>query len=150
MIDSTHKTAQQKATQVVVGVADTLTARAALRMAAKLADLYSLPLHLVRVVREHNDEHHDRVILDDAARLARYVAPKVEVLAEFATGDIYAVLLDRARSAHTLVLGAAEKDGVPGAIGRWYLDHAACPVLVVDAEGRAVAGTLHASPFAAV
>jgi hypothetical protein len=150
MINPTLATTRPAATQVLVGVTDSRSGRAALRMAAELARTCALPLHLLRVGSNVAAEAHDRVLLDDAAALARYVTPSVPVVGEFALGDIYDILLDRTRQAHTLVLGAAEGDGVPGLIGRWCLEQARCPVLVVDAEGRAVAGTLHASPFAAV
>jgi K+-sensing histidine kinase KdpD len=137
-------------TEVLVGVADSRSGQAALRMGAQLARTLALPLHLVRVGSNAALEAHERVVLDAAVALARYVAPSISVLAEFAVGDVREVLLNNTHQAHTLVLGAAENDGVPGLIGRWYLEHAFCPVLVVDANGRAVAGTLHASPFAAV
>ena len=136
--------------RVVVGVADSAEGRAALRFAAELAESFSLPLHLVRVWRDVDwflsapagapvvpggDRAGDQRLLDHAAARARQLAPGIPVTAEIVAGSIYAVLLERSPGAYVLVLGAAAGDD-PGDIGGWYLEHAHCPVIVVDAAGR--------------
>ena len=156
---------EHRAGRVVAGVADTPEGRAAVHTAAEIAETFSRPLHLVRVWRDvdwflsaprtampalRRDKLHDGELLDEALRTARQVAPSVPVTAEMTPGSIYAVLLEQSRDAHTLVLGSERDDSV-GTIARWYLDHARCPVLVVDAAGEAVAGTVrpHADPAGA-
>ncbi len=145
------------APRVIVGVADTPEGRAAVQVGADIAETFSLPLHLVRVWRDvdwflsapisamtvlQRSNQYSCDLLDAATRAAREFAPSVPVTAEVERGSIYAVLLDLSVGAHTLVLGS-EHDEHPGPIAQWYLEHACCPVLIVDAAGEAVAGTLH-------
>lgn len=136
---------------VVVGVPDE-NAESILPVAIGRAREHDAAIDLVRVWRTvdwvlsapatamrglAHDEEHDHKLLTDAASLIHELAPEVAVVSDFAPGDLYIELLDRTRGASVLVLG----DDCVGedSIAQWYLDHAFCPVLVVNSGGHVIA-----------
>lgn len=136
---------------VVVGVPDS-GAGALIPLAVSRARQHDAAIDLVRVWRTVDwllsapaadgptlavDEKHDQALLDRAAQRVHKVAPDVAVLVDFAPGDLYTQLLDRTRGASVLILG--DDLGQDASIAAWYLEHAFCPVLVVDARGHIVA-----------
>jgi len=136
---------------VVVGVPDT-GAESLLPVAVGRAREHDVAIDLVRVWRTVDwlysasaagakalvhDEEHDRRLLDTAAGQLRELAPDVALLVDFAPGDLYTELLDRTRGASALVIG---DDLVEEAsVTEWYLEHAYCPVVVVNHGGHVIA-----------
>src|SRR5690242_1765429 len=136
---------------VVVGVPDA-GAEALLPVAVGRAREHDVAIDLVRVWRTVDwlysasateakalvhDQEHDRHLLDTAADQIRDLAPDVALLVDFAPGDLYTELLDRTRGASALVIG---DDLVEEAsIAEWYLEHAYCPVVVVNHGGHVIA-----------
>jgi nucleotide-binding universal stress UspA family protein len=149
--DATPKSAAAK--QVVLGVSDSPSGRAALAVAARLAQARGARLHLVRVWREagwlpsmtasyaagvEHREQADNDLLDRAARTVGSIAPEVSVTAEFVAGDLYSTLLSRCSGAELLVLGSADSASADHLISEWFVPRSSCPVVVVDADGRVV------------
>lgn len=83
------------------------------------------------------DEKHDQALLDHTVRWVHKLAPDVPVLIDFAPGDLYTQLLDCTRGASVLVIGDDLQQDA--SIAAWYLEHAFCPVVVVDRHGNVVA-----------
>jgi hypothetical protein len=83
------------------------------------------------------DEERDESLLERAVGKVRELAPDVQVLVDFAPGDLYTQLLERTRGASVLVVG--DDLGQDASIAAWYLEHAFCPVAVVDDRGNVVA-----------
>lgn len=142
--------------KIVVGVSDDREGRAAVHVAAELAQMHLLPLHLVRVWREVDwfysapasafpglvaGKRRDQVMLSEAADQVRRIAPSVPVTAELAAGDLFDILLERSHGAHALVLGGP-REMQPKSVVEWMSEHVKCPLLIIDAGGRIVAGTL--------
>jgi nucleotide-binding universal stress UspA family protein len=137
---------------VLVGIDDTPDGAAALRAGAALADSLARPLRLVRVRREvdwslpsstgesADDEIRDRELLTRGAETARSLVPGIELSVDFAPGSVYSVLLECARDAAVLVLGAGRYDH-PASLSRWFAERAACPVLVLDSCDQVVLAT---------
>jgi nucleotide-binding universal stress UspA family protein len=141
---------------VVVGVGTSPSARAALAVAAQLAEQHAWPLHLVRVWRDVDwflsapagqlpllsaeEKDDERLLVDEYVR-ARELAADVPVTCEFVPGSVYAILLERSQGARLLVLGCSGTRPGPGEIGSWYLEHARCPVRIVAADGSTAATT---------
>lgn len=136
---------------VVVGVPDT-GAESLIPVAVSRAREHDVAIDLVRVWRSVDwllsaapsaagalarDEDHDRALLEQAERSVRESAPDVAVVVDFAPGDLYNELLDRTRGASVLVIG--DDLGQDASIAAWYLEHAFCPVTVVDARGNITA-----------
>ena len=137
---------------IVVGVDDSPQARAAVHWAAEQARLTGCALHGVHVLDwPRGDDLFGYVVvadqvlpssadLDDCHR-----RPSEEVFAEvhpdpgwrltFAQGHPGQVLVDVARDARMLVLGACEHTGVMrllnGSTGHYCLNHTVCPVVAV-------------------
>jgi hypothetical protein len=147
---------------IVVGVSDTPSGWAAIRAAAALARQDRAPVELVRVWRDVDwflsagaaqrqnlvlDKHREQRIFATACAYARALAPEVEVCGEFVPGSIYGVLLERTDSARRLVLGTSNAEGGPGDVGAWYLEHARCPVSVIEPDDT-VAATSEGRPIA--
>ena len=145
--------------KIVVGVSDDREGRAALHVAAELAQTHLVPLHLVRVWREVDwfysapacafpalvaDKRRDQVLLSEAADQSRRIALGVAVTAEFAAGNLFDILLERSRGAYALVLGGPRQLQSNSVVG-WMSEHVQCPLLIVDAGGRTVAGSLDAA-----
>lgn len=135
---------------VVVGVPDE-GCDALLPVAVARAREQGVPIDLVRVWRDVDwllsapataakelaaREDDDRLLLTRAAEQLLHRAPDVAVIADFVPGDLYTKLLDRTRGASVLVIGDDRQ--LDGSITAWYLEHAYCPVLVVDRKGRVV------------
>lgn len=144
-------TSTQNGGPVVVGVPDT-GADALLPIAISRARQNDSAIDIVRVWRTVDwllsapasevigfvrDEKHDEALLEQAAGKVRELAPDVQVVVDFAPGDLYTKLLDRTRGASVLVLG--DDLGQDASIAAWYLEHAFCPVIVVDDRGNVVA-----------
>lgn len=136
---------------VVVGVPDT-GAEPLIPTAVSRAREHDVAIDLVRVWRSVDwllsaepraagklgrDEDHDRALLEAAERLVRESAPDVAVVVDFQPGDLYNQLLDRTRGASLLVIG--DDLGQDASIAAWYLDHAFCPVAVIDDRGNITA-----------
>ncbi len=136
---------------VVVGVPDT-GADPLIPIAVSRAREHDVAIDLVRVWRSVDwllsaapaaagslgrDEDHDRALLEQAERVLREVAPDVAVVVDFQPGDLYNELLDRSRGASLLVIG--DDLGQDASIAAWYLEHAFCPVTVVDERSNITA-----------
>ncbi len=144
-------TTQQKCGPVVLGIPDS-GADALIPVAVRRARQHDAAIDLVRVWRTvdwllsapasdvagfGSDEKHDQALLDRTAKQVRALAPDVAILVDFAPGDLYTQLLDRTRTAAVLIIGDdLETDA---SIAGWCLEHAFCPVVVVDARGNVVA-----------
>jgi len=155
-------TIRQEHGPVVVGVPDS-GADALIPLAVSRARQYDAAIDLVRVWRTVDwllsapasevpalsvDEKRDQALLDRTVRRLHKLAPDVAVLVDFAPGDLYTQLLDRTRGASVLILGDDLEQ--TASIAAWYLEHAFCPVLVVNARGRIVAegpGTRHLARY---
>lgn len=139
---------------VLIGIADTAAGFAALDAAIRMAQEQHAPLLIIHVWQdvdwflsaERSDipelvhsQHDEQALLAGAAAHARATAPQLEIAAEFAPGSLYAVLLERSESARLLVLGTSGSAPGIGPIGTWYLEHARCPVLIVDEHGATAA-----------
>jgi hypothetical protein len=145
---------------VVVGVPET-GADSLLPVAVGRAREHDVAIDLVRVWRtvdqlysapatEADASVHDRELLDTAAGQIRELAPDVPLLVDFTPGDRYTELLDRTRGASALVIG--NELVLEESISAWYLEHAYCPVAVVNQDGHVIAesdGTGDVARFAA-
>jgi hypothetical protein len=144
-------TSQQDVGPVVLGIPDS-GADALIPIAISRARQRIVAIDLVRVWRTvdwllsapasevagfASDEKHDQALLDRTAKQVRTLAPDIATLVDFAPGDLYTQLLDRTRSASVLIIGDdLETDA---SIAGWCLEHAFCPVVVVDVHGKVVA-----------
>lgn len=137
---------------IVVGVDDSPQARAAVQWAADQARLSGCTLHGVHVLEWPRADDlfgyaavADQVLPDPTELEACYRAPSEQVFAEvhpdpgwrltFAQGHAGHVLVDVARDARMLVLGAREHTGVlrllNGSTGHYCLNHSVCPLVAV-------------------
>ena len=125
---------------VVVGVPDA-GADSLLPVAVGRAREHDVAIDLVRVwrtvdrlypapVTDIEASVHDRELLNSAAGQIRELAPDVTLVVDFAPGDRYTELLDRTRGASALVIG--NELVLEESIAAWYLEHAYCPVAVVN------------------
>ncbi|HEY2296668.1 MAG TPA: hypothetical protein VGH43_02980 [Jatrophihabitans sp.] len=145
---------------VVVGVPDA-GADSLLTVAVGRAREHDVAIDLVRVWRTIDQLYpapatdiaasvHDRELLNTAACQIREFAPDVALVVDFAPGDRYTELLDRTRGASALVIG--NELVLEESISAWYLEHAYCPVAVVNQDGHVIAeseGTADATRLAA-
>jgi hypothetical protein len=145
---------------VVVGVPDD-GADSLLPVAVGRAREHDVAIDLVRVWRtidrlypapatDIDASVHDRELLNTAAGQIRELAPDVTLVVDFAPGDRYTELLDRTRGASALVIG--NELVLEESISAWYLEHAYCPVAVVNQDGHVIAeseGTADVNRFAA-
>ncbi len=144
-------TRTNKAGHVLIGVPDA-GADALIPTAIRRARQHGVAIDIVRVWRTVDwllsapasevggfarDEKRDEALLERAADTARELAPDLQVLVDFAPGDLYTELLERTRGASVLVVG--DDLGQDASIAAWYLEHAFCPVAVVDDRGNVVA-----------
>jgi nucleotide-binding universal stress UspA family protein len=139
---------------IVVGVDDSPQARAALAWAADMARLTGSTLVGVHVLAwpQASDLYAYSVVADqvypDPEQLeAMYRTPSEHLFAEvdpepgwtlrFAQGHAGHVLVDQARDARMLVLGAREHTGIMrllnGSTGHYCLSHVACPLVAIPA-----------------
>jgi nucleotide-binding universal stress UspA family protein len=152
-VQDLHDIEPSSAGCVVVGVHDTLTAAAAIRVGAEQARVRHVPLHLVYVWRDvgwfpsmtatdvvvmPSWENRGAAALARAVVVAREAEPSIEVVPVFLSGGLYATLLEQSRGAALLVLGDRPGFTGPGSIGAWFVGHADCPVMIVHASGRIV------------
>lgn len=116
----------------------------AVRMGSVLATLTEAPLLVVSVQHKHGGwrrtpepdrPRRPEEILDDAERTVRRWSPALDVHTRMLTGTSLAgTLLEAARGASAVVVGAHSRGGVRGSLGSTahaVLHHASCPVLVV-------------------
>jgi len=133
--------------QILVGVDDRPPGRQALSWAAGEAESHQAVLRLVRVVCDIDwlfsaaaadiakleaSSADDARMLDDAARSAHELAPKIEIVSELITGDLFEQLNALTADADLLVLGADEDSTGGNLVGDWFTAHAKCPVQVVS------------------
>ncbi len=140
--------------RVVVGVDLSRASLAALRWAAREAELRGIRLEIVRACERAGRclapyghlpgaSQDPAVAAGELAGAVRAVlgrAPAITVTMEVAEGLAARVLLDRAAGAELLVLGGAG-GGLPemiGPVARACLHHPPCPVVVVSAESTGI------------
>ncbi|HEX2904827.1 MAG TPA: universal stress protein [Jatrophihabitans sp.] len=131
---------------VVVGVADTPAAGAALARGVREARQRHAGLRLVRVWREvdllfsmtraevarlASSEQANKLLLERAAWQARSQAPDLRVAADLLPGDLFETLAGVSKDAQLLVIGSDTPDS-DSEIATWLRQHALCPVLVVE------------------
>ncbi|HEX9354591.1 MAG TPA: universal stress protein [Streptosporangiaceae bacterium] len=143
--------------RIVVGVDLSPASVAALRWAAREAELRGARLQVVRACERAgrwvapyvSHSHHPTADEDRAgaaARLAEAVrtvlgpAPSITVTVEVAEGLAARVLLDRAAAAEVLVLGGAAgaAQDMIGPVERACLYHPPCPVVVVSTSSTGI------------
>jgi nucleotide-binding universal stress UspA family protein len=159
------------ATEVLVGLDGSASAKAALDWAARYARGTHLPLRAVHVlvdlytpkvastavlVTEYTrDEEAEELAKDGMRRLFASVDPEPTWHLEFAEGLIAPELVERAARAQLLVVGTREHTGigrlVNGSVSHYCLKHAPCPVVAVPggAEGPGVRRVDRAPAFVA-
>ena len=139
--------------EIVVGLDDSRSARAALRWASDHARRTGVVLRAVHalswpygVASPDLDSEAERHLSFDEVD-ARYRAsitavfdeinPRPDWLIQFARGDAGPVLVRQSRNASLLVIGTPEHVGlgrlIAGSVGHYCLSHAACPVVAVPA-----------------
>lgn len=137
---------------VVVGVDGSRGARAAVAFAAAEAVAHGARLRIVSAWSStssgmasmspvvvpnlaHELEARARQRLDEAAALAREVAPEVELELQAPEGSPGAVLVEASRNCRLLVVGSRGRSAVQelllGSVSHHLVLHALCPVLVV-------------------
>lgn len=147
---------------IVVGVADSPQARAALRWAADMARSTGSTLVGVHVLEwpQVGDLYAysvvaDQVFPDPEELEAAYRTPSQQAFAEvdpepgwtlrFAQGHAGHVLVEESRDARMLVLGSCVHTGLVrllnGSVGHYCLNHAQCPLVAVPSGRRGSTGT---------
>ena len=139
--------------EIVVGLDDSSSARAALRWASDHARRTGLVLRAVHVLSwpfgvrspglDSVAERHLSFDEVDARYRASMTAvfdeinPRPDWLIQFARGDAGPVLVRQSRNASLLVIGAPEHVGlgrlIVGSVGHYCLSHATCPLVAVPA-----------------
>src|SRR5512132_990330 len=144
------------AEEILVGIDDSPSARAAIRWAADYARSIGSTLRAIHVIRMP-DEHDmyaypmvadymysDPSQLDDRYRLPsrqvfEAVHPEPKWSLQFGQGHPGRILVGESKQAQLLVLGAREHRGLErllvGSVGHYCLSHAFCPVVSVPAPG---------------
>lgn len=142
---------------VVIGVDDSPSASAAVRLAAREAARRGCPLRVVHAFiwpllrvplgpsplgpPEGGLRQQAARIVDEAVAEARAAAPEVAVTGEVVEGAPAAVLLRESRQAELVVVGNRGLGGfaglVLGSVAAQVAEYARCPVLVVRGEERA-------------
>jgi hypothetical protein len=140
---------------VVVGVSASHSGLAALRVAVREAVARDAPLHVVRVWTDlsglfsmtaadimdlRDRQRADGLVLAEAVEIAHLMAPRLQVVPAFVAGDLYAGLQARTDGAALMVVGTGDDPTTAGLTGDWLHDYAPCPVVIVDADERAVHG----------
>jgi nucleotide-binding universal stress UspA family protein len=142
------------AKEILVGVDDSPSARAAIRWAAEYARSTGAVLRAIHVVAwppAHEmyaypvlatHIYPDASQVEDAYRLPsmrvfKGVHPEANWTLEFAQGPAGHILVDESKKADLLVLGAREHRGIErllvGSVGHYCLSHASCPIVSVPA-----------------
>lgn len=133
---------------ILVGVDGSEGSRAAVRWAAREAELRHIDLTLLHVYQEvwARADLPDRTLVDvarneaeaiaaDARQVARDAAPAMTVRADAVAGDAAAALVDAAASAGLLVVGNRGRGGFAslmlGSVGQRVATHASVPTVVV-------------------
>jgi nucleotide-binding universal stress UspA family protein len=125
-------------TEIVVGLEDSPSARAALRWAARHARITRSVLRGV-----HVDVSHLYDEIEDAHRASitavfDEIQPPADWHLQFASGDARHVLVRESQNAQLLVVGTREHVGLgrvlAGSISHYCLSHAVCPIVAVPAE----------------
>jgi nucleotide-binding universal stress UspA family protein len=140
------------AKEIVVGIDDSPSGRAAMRWAAAHARSNGAALRAIHVVAfpQAHDMYAYPVVADyvypDPGRLEdRYRLPSLRVFEEvhpepnwtlqFAQGHAGRIMVGESKNADLLVLGAREHRGMErllvGSVGHYCLNHASCPVVSV-------------------
>lgn len=153
--------------EIVVGLDESDSARAALRWAAEEAHLLGSGLRAVHALnwpfRAENASPGDSVrslSFDEVDELYRWnllrifnsVNPRPDWSLQFAQGDAGPVLVRLADHAAMLVVGTPYQVGVgrliPGSVAHYCLSHATCPVVAVPAANLIAAAPATPSPGA--
>jgi nucleotide-binding universal stress UspA family protein len=139
--------------EIVVGLDDSRSARAALRWASDHARRTGVVLRAVHALSwpygvrspdlDIEAERHLSFDEVDARYRASITAvfdeinPRPDWLIQFARGDAGPVLVRQSRNASLLVIGTPEHVGlgrlIAGSVGHYCLSHAACPLVAVPA-----------------
>ena len=139
--------------EIVVGLDDSSSARAALRWASDQARRTGMVLRAVHALSwpfgvrspglDSDMERHLSFDEVDALYRAGITAvfdeinPRPDWLIQFARGDAGPVLVRQSRNASLLVIGTPEHVGlgrlIVGSVGHYCLSHAACPLVAVPA-----------------
>ncbi|MFC7530089.1 universal stress protein [Actinoplanes sp. GCM10030250] len=145
---------------IVVAVDGTDSSRAAVRWAAREAELSNQPLLLVHVMDwdwaaaryDFGSEHFETArksadgIAARAATEATTVAPAIDVSTDVAIGDPSAQLIIASEGAHLLVLGNRGRGGFAGlhlgSVSQRVAMHAACPIVVVRGRTTPLQGPI--------
>ena len=143
------------AAEIVVGIDESPSGRAALRWAAAYARSAGARLRAIHVLAwpETRDAFAGPVVydylypdadqLDDSLtvgnrRLFEQVGPEPSWTLQFGQGHPGQVLVDESRGADLLVVGTREHRGVGrllfGSVGHYCINRATCPVVAVPAE----------------
>jgi nucleotide-binding universal stress UspA family protein len=138
--------------EIIVGLDDSPSSRAALRWAARQAVLAETPLRAIHVLDwpyglaadpEANTTQPSHDEIDESYRSSitavfEQASPHSDWQLEFARGDAGPVLVREAKDAQLLVVGTREHVGLGrllvGSISHYCLTHANCPVVAVPAE----------------
>nr|WP_040772295.1 universal stress protein [Rhodococcus rhodnii] len=144
-------------TGIVVGADGSETSAAAVSFAADMARSRDMSLHIVHALDfapygfggPYMDaggvyewvEEGGKTILADAAKLARSIAPDVEVTTDLSIGSGAQWLVDLSETARYIVLGASDSGAAATALllGNTAVNvtsHAHCPVVVVRGDER--------------
>jgi nucleotide-binding universal stress UspA family protein len=138
--------------EIIVGLDDSPSGRAALSWAARQAVLADSLLRAIHVLDwpygvatdsgvNASQRSHDEI--DESYRSSitavfEQVSPRPDWQLELARGDAGPVLVREAKDAQLLVVGTREHVGLGrllvGSISHYCLTHAACPVVAVPAE----------------
>ena len=139
--------------EIVVGLDESPSARAALHWAASQARLLQCVLRAIHVIEQptgYGAEYHTFLAMaytfdaevDDAyrSRLVQVfdeVEPRPDWLLQFAKGEAGSALVHQAEQSRLLVVGTREHVGlgrlISGSVSHYCLSHASCPVVAVPA-----------------
>ncbi|HEU4909536.1 MAG TPA: universal stress protein [Propionibacteriaceae bacterium] len=138
--------------EIIVGLDDSPSGRAALRWAARQAVLAGSLLRAIHVLDwpygsatdpEGNTSQPSHAEIDESYRRSitavfEQADPDPDWQLEFARGDAGPVLVREAKGAQLLVVGTREHVGLGrllvGSISHYCLTHATCPVVAIPAE----------------
>lgn len=142
------------ANEILVGIDDSPSARAAIRWAAAYARSSGATLRAIHVITrtESHDMYAFPVVADyvypdatqvedvdrlPSTRVFDEVQPEPDWTLQFAQGHVGRIMAGESKHAQLLVLGAREHRGVDrllvGSVGHYCLNHASCPMVSVPA-----------------
>jgi nucleotide-binding universal stress UspA family protein len=128
------------ATEIVVGLDDSPSARAALRWAARHARITRSVLRAVHVDVTHLYGDFEAAHRPSITAVFDEIQPPADWPLQFASGDVGHVLVRESQDSQMLVVGTREHVGLgrvlAGSISHYCLNHAVCPVVAVPAEYR--------------